>query len=345
MNKQNEVMIPDVLPRIIAESGVEPNTALQIKEAFLTMFADADQWAIAARKIVVTDVSQVQEMRLARNARLALKGIRVKAEAARKTLKADALAKGKAIDGIANVLKALIVPLENHLQAQEDFAKRIEAEHLLALHNERSAILAEYEDVAAPWVGDLGAMSDVQFDAIVQGYTARRAAMMQAAADAARKAKEEEVERQKAEKQRQAEVAEARAIAEAERDARLEVERKAKAEREIADAQRIAREVEVYKEREAVRIKAAAEVAAANKAREAVESEREAERAEARRVADAEDERIRQAAAAPDKAKLAEMAGHIRGLTVPALYNTDAEELIVAQVEKFAQWVEGLIKA
>ena len=72
-------------------------------------------------------------MKLARVGRLFLMKKRTAIETVRKELKEQALREGKAIDGIANVLKALIIPIEEYLKKQEDFvvlkeAARIEAE-------------------------------------------------------------------------------------------------------------------------------------------------------------------------------------------------------------------------
>jgi hypothetical protein len=55
-------------------------------------------------------------------------------------LKEQALREGKAVDGIANVLKALIVPLEEHLDKQERFVEiRAEEQDVLSVHGSLTA--------------------------------------------------------------------------------------------------------------------------------------------------------------------------------------------------------------
>ena len=92
--------------------GLAPETARSLSSAFASYFDRADEWRAKALAIVVKDESEVREMKRARETRLALKDIRVSAEKTRKALKADSLRKGKAIDGIYNMLDYAIRPLE-----------------------------------------------------------------------------------------------------------------------------------------------------------------------------------------------------------------------------------------
>lgn len=115
--KENQLSV------IVEQSGLETNHAQSILKNFTGFFEEAQQWEQKARKIVVTDVSQTDIMNEAREARLALKEVRVNAEKVRKELKEQSLREGKAIDGIANVIKALVVPLEEHLEKQEKFVE------------------------------------------------------------------------------------------------------------------------------------------------------------------------------------------------------------------------------
>ncbi len=123
---------------IVKESGLEQSKAKFILENFQNYFEIADEWANKAKTIKVTDASQKADMEIARVGRLFLREKRIAVENSRKQLKEQALREGKAIDGIANVLKALIVPIEEYLEKQEKFvelkeeaereAKRIEIE-------------------------------------------------------------------------------------------------------------------------------------------------------------------------------------------------------------------------
>jgi hypothetical protein len=121
VEKENQLQV------IVKESGLEPTKAKFILEKFQDYFEIAAEWEKKAKVIIVTKETQTAEMQMARTGRLFLKEKRVAIEKARKELKEQALREGKAIDGIANVLKALIVPIEEYLENQERFVE-IQAE-------------------------------------------------------------------------------------------------------------------------------------------------------------------------------------------------------------------------
>ena len=116
-------MADNQLQTIVRESGLEPTKARTILTLFQNYFEIADEYAIKAKAIVVTDGSQTAMIEAARDVRLFLRDKRIAIEKARKELKEQALREGKAIDGIANVLKALIVPIEKYLETQENFVQ------------------------------------------------------------------------------------------------------------------------------------------------------------------------------------------------------------------------------
>ncbi len=114
---------PNQLEIIVKDSGLEQTKAEVILHKFQNYFEMASEWERKARQIVVTDERQEFEIGQARAGRLLLKKKRLEIENTRKDMKEDALREGKAIDGIANVLKALIVPIEDYLEKQEMFAE------------------------------------------------------------------------------------------------------------------------------------------------------------------------------------------------------------------------------
>lgn len=196
---------------IVKESGLEPAKAQFILTKFQNYFAIAADWEVKAKSIIVTSETQTAEMEMARTGRLFLREKRVAVEKARKELKEQALREGKAIDGIANVLKALIVPIEDYLEQQEKFVEIREAKKAEQLRIEVERRIEE-----------------------------ERIAKEKADAEALEKARAEN-ERLKAE------AMEREAEAEKERleQARVLAEQKAKAEKErqaIEDAARIERE-------------------------------------------------------------------------------------------------------
>jgi hypothetical protein len=139
--------MPDKLALIIQESGLEKSKAQVLLENFKDYFEIAAEWEIKAKAIVVTSADQVAEMQMARAGRLFLREKRLHIERTRKALKEQALREGRAIDGIANVIKALIVPIEEYLEEQEKFIE-IQAAHKAELARIEAEKKAEREERA-----------------------------------------------------------------------------------------------------------------------------------------------------------------------------------------------------
>ena len=125
---------------IVKESQLEPTKAQYILDNFKSYFEIAAEWEAKAKTLVVTRDDQKAEMQMARTGRLFLREKRLAVENSRKKLKEESLREGKAIDGIANVLKALIVPIEEHLDRQERFIE-IKREEKEAAEKEKALIL------------------------------------------------------------------------------------------------------------------------------------------------------------------------------------------------------------
>lgn len=123
---------------IVNNSGLEENEQKGVIERFNDYEDIAKTWEQKAKMIHVTNIDQVTEMKMAREARLFLREKRIAIERARKAMKEQSLRKGQAIDAIAKYLESLIEPIENYLKEQEDFVviqrkkqeekERIEAE-------------------------------------------------------------------------------------------------------------------------------------------------------------------------------------------------------------------------
>lgn len=180
---------------IVKESGLDQPKAKFILEQFKDSFEFAAKWEKQAKTIVVTSENQIAEMKMARVGRLELREKRISIEKARKELKEQALREGKAIDGIANVLKALIVPIEEYLESQEKFIEiqeekkrenlRLEEEKKIEeqlLENERLDRMAgqrreaalPYRDYWATSHYDFRTMSDVDFNNLIAEFKAKK---------------------------------------------------------------------------------------------------------------------------------------------------------------------------
>lgn len=271
-----------------AES-LAPSMLSSIREGFAQAFDQAESWRQKAMSIKVTDITQTGDMKLARVARLELKNIRVAAEKVRKKLKEESLLMGRAIDGTNAILLAAIVPLEKHLEDQENFAARLLEEQKQRLLSERTTALAPYIAEGHP-LPPLADLTPEAFDSLLADYRLLHAAKI----EAARRAEEERIAAAKAEAEARA-AKEAADAAERER-VKIEMERlAAEAAEAAAEAERIAAEREA--EREAARIEA-----------ERIAAEHAAEMRAQAALRKAEAEAAEREAAARESARLAELA-------------------------------------
>jgi hypothetical protein len=185
-------------------------------------------------------------MKMAREARLALREIRINADKTRKVLKEDSLRYAKAIQGIYNIIEESISPLEKYLEKQEKFAEIQERNRKEELKRERLAQLEPYREHFSPALVDLAEISDEMFSTILESAKV----VCQNAEEAKRKAEQERIAKEKAEQlerekvkleneklkaeaeKREREIAKAKAKAELERKAIEEKAKKEKAELE-----------------------------------------------------------------------------------------------------------------
>lgn len=369
-------MQTEIVPApVVTQSGLDPASAEALRLAFNPLFTAAADWSRRVNGLSVTDVSQKREMKLARESRLALKEIRCNADRQRKKLKEESLRRGKAIDGIYNVLEYLVAPLEEQLLAMEQFAERKEAARLDEQLVERQKALT-YFGFPAMDTGALRTMADEDFQKLLADAQMmaeakqREAERVELERLAKERAEAEERQRLAAENARlQAEAAarEAQLLAErqaAEQAAKVAAEAaaaekraalaKAKEERLAAEAKARAeaaeREAQAKVERDAAAKVAAAREAADNLERDRLASVAAAEREQRlaverqlqalkdveERDAKARSEAERAAATAPDREKLSQFAALVRRMEMPTLINSPQNVALAVQIARDA---------
>ena len=337
--------------------GLAPQTLSLISEGFAGFYAEADQWRIKAAALKVTSPEDKEAIKAAREARLALRSIRVNAEKTRKSMKEDSLRLGKAIDGAYNILDHAVRPVEAYLQEQEDIAERLEAERLNNLRDVRRTLLHEADPDHIPTV-DLASYFDADFEKLVADVRDLRQLRIEREARAEQERIErerqeaEERERIRLENERlQREAIERQDQLKAEREAAEQAAAKARAE---ADAELAKVRADAEAKAKAERAAAAAKLKAEADARAKLEAEAKALREEQQRQAEAKATQEREAAAAakkaaaaPDKAKLLEFAATVRALTIPQMKTENGQVVrndVATKAESFARWIEAQAK-
>ena len=202
-----DIKVPEVLVEKFNKLGITNNESSSLMLSFGAPLVEVGEILDTYKNIVVTDESQIDLMKEAKEKRLSLKKIRTGVENTRKELKSEYLRKGDAIQAVANYIKENIEPAEKYLELQEKFAEIKKAERAIKVKQERTEKLMQYTDNISMYAIDN--IDDETFETLLA------------------KIKKEYDDKIAAEK------------AEAERLAKEEVERKAEQERIIAENERL----------------------------------------------------------------------------------------------------------
>lgn len=155
----------DNIAKLIEESGLNDERKLALKGSFDDFIYIAQEWESKAKEIHVTDSSQKDLMKMAKEGRLLLRQKRLDIENLRKTIKEQPLRECQAIDSVAKAFKDLITPIEDYLKEQEEFEKRENEAKLNQLINERGEALKQY-GVDVQYL-DLGNMPEPMFEMLL----------------------------------------------------------------------------------------------------------------------------------------------------------------------------------
>lgn len=288
------------LKKVAEGEQLPQTTSEELENAFMPFFQNASNLIEKSKGIKVESLNQSKEMGEARAARLALKDIRVNVEKTRKALKENSLRMGRAIDGMANILKMKIEPVEEYLEAQEKYGELLAAKARAALRSERELQAGNYL-TDFPQSVDLGAIDEYEFEKLLKFATAQ----YDAREETAQRLEMERIERE------QREAAE-RAAMQAEND-RLRKEneqREAALQAERAEIERLRREHEA----ELTQQKAAADLL-----RSQSEAKERADRERFQIEYDAKIAAEKAAAEAPDMEKLQQFRLVLFNITFPKM--------------------------
>lgn len=306
MTTQTQVLDQNQLISVINNSGLEKTKAQVLLDNFSSYFEMAADWERKTKNLIVDNVSQIAEMKMAREGRIFLSKKRIDVEKTRKQLKESALREGQTIDAIAKILTNLILPIENELEAKEKFKEIQEAKIKAELKASRELELQPYAEFVSFNFIDLGSMDEVNYQSLLTGARAslqnKIESEQKAEADRIAKIKAEQEEQERIKKENEKLKAEA-----AEKQKQLEAER-----------------VEAKKKQDALEAKAKAEAAEKQKLEDQIKAkaDKEAKELQAKKLAE------KKAAAAPDKDKLIQFANAIHGLNPPVLKTEEANKIL-----------------
>lgn len=261
----------------------------------------------------IRDVNDSTGFQQVHSARMVVKTHRVNVEKTRKALKEDALKYGRVVDAEAKRITALLQPIEQHLQEQEDAYNAARAKIKAQRLQERMDKLAAVEAVVASHIVE--PMNDANFDLLLSQKTqefrerkererleAEEKARQEAEAAAARKAEEERLQRERDELE-----AERKRLAAEEAERKRQEEERLKAEREkLEEERRKLREEQerLEAEKREAELQRAREEAAEKARQEAEDKARLDEEERVKREIAEREERERREALRPTREKL-----------------------------------------
>lgn len=336
--------IPEDLALVVRQENLGEVRTQRLMNDFAPFHEQIEQ--IKKSSTAITDGADPLQREMARACRLKLRSTRSDIERVRKENKASALREGKAVDGLANILKFLCEPEEERLEAVEKFEERRLAAEAAERLRIRTAQLTEAED--DPTKYNLDVMTEEMFASVLatakreKQHRADEAARIEAERiEAARKAEEERKAKEAAEAaerkriteenerlRKEAEVAKAKAAADAEAAAKREATLKAKAAAEA----KVAAEAKAKAEAKAAAEAKAKAEAEAEVVRLKQEAEALANKTKAEALAKAEAERQRVLAEA--RAKTAEFAAKTEA--VAEAMRMEAQAPDIQKLQKFA---------
>jgi hypothetical protein len=146
--------------------GIEISKAQQIKAVFDPMSTTLLGFEEEFNEIILESESEITEelTKKARRLRIDIGKVRINTEKIRKDQKDEYLRAGKAIDGVANIVKWAVTDKEEKLEAIEKHFENMEKLRIENLQLERAALLAKYTDEVA---SDLGTMKNDVWEAYI----------------------------------------------------------------------------------------------------------------------------------------------------------------------------------
>lgn len=211
----------------------------ELTAGFSPFFEEAQKLLKEAEAIQVISEDQEDDMKKARETRLALVKVRTGADKKREELKKNAMTYANAVQGMFNILQLTVKPTEDRLQEAEKFKEMMQAKREAELQTARIKALTPYLEFV-PQTDNLGKLTTEQYEKVYKGAQLQYEAHQRELAEAEekRKAEEERMEKERMEKEkaRQKELAEAKKKAEEAEKLRKHIEAKQAEERKLAEA-------------------------------------------------------------------------------------------------------------
>ena len=163
----------DKVKDVVQTAQLEESKKSEIVASLHDVFSRANEWAIAASAIQVTDISQSTEMKKARELRLVIQKARTSAAKVVDSKRAEvqkAMANYTTEDKlwlkVKQMIEIALKGLESGLEEKEKFAELYAKREEARLRDLRTNLIKDYREYMPSYI-DLGKMNEKDFEALM----------------------------------------------------------------------------------------------------------------------------------------------------------------------------------
>ena len=132
------------IAKIVDETQLNDQDKIVVHKAFDAIVAEIGKWKDKALSINVTSIEQKEDLKEAHSIRIALRDMRLAAKRKTDTLLEESKRYIKGVNSAYKFIEGEVKPLEEHLQAQEDFEKAYKEKMRIELREQRLALVSQF---------------------------------------------------------------------------------------------------------------------------------------------------------------------------------------------------------
>ena len=157
------------IAKIVDETQLNDQDKIVVHKAFDTIVAEIGKWKDKALSINVTSIEQKEDLKEAHSIRMTLRDMRLAAKRKTDTLLEESKKYIKGVNSAYKFIEGEVKPLEEHLQAQEDFEKEYKEKMRAELREQRLALVAQFPLGNIPMTKPIEDYKDIEFTKMLEG--------------------------------------------------------------------------------------------------------------------------------------------------------------------------------
>ena len=156
------------IAKIVDETQLNDQDKIVVHKAFDAIVAEIDKWRAKALSINVTSIEQREDLKEAHSIRMTLRDMRLAAKRKTDMLLEESKKYIKGVNGAYKFIEGEVKPLEEHLQAQEDFEKAYKEKVREETREKRLALVAQFPLGNIPMTKPIEDYKEVEFSKMLE---------------------------------------------------------------------------------------------------------------------------------------------------------------------------------